>query len=430
MAEQPHRLMCDSVVKGGNKQLHLWPRGHFKSSVITIGYSINQVIKNPNIRILIANVTSQNAKAFLREIKGHFERNQVFRLYFGDHVSKDDKWTETEIISNKRTLNLKEPTIMVAGVGQALTGMHFDLIIGDDLVNYDTVNTGEQIAKTNRWWADAMSLLEPGGQVILIGTRYHFADLYGRIIETMADEYKPQVHSAFLDDGTPLFPSRFTPEVLNGLRKEQGSWRFSLQYLNSPIDDETAKFKKANFKYYKEQDIEDRKLYTTMTVDRAYSLNKTADFTGITVRSVDVDNNWYIRHARRYKANEGEIIKTIFDLRDYFRVDLVGIEQKAFKDTLKPVLEEEMRRRNSFFSVVELVGRMSKIARIEGLVPRFESGSVFMQEDQLDLEDELLRFPVAQHDDLADSLAYHNDLSGSVVGGGAVLNTGQRSAWV
>jgi hypothetical protein len=88
------------------------------------------------------------------------------------------------------------------------------------------------------------------------------------------------------------------------------------------------------------------------------------------------------------------------------------VEQHAFNDTIKPVLDEEMRRRNDFFTVVELKGRASKIARIESLIPRFEAGSIYFvgeEKDFVDLEDELLRFPVAEHDDLADALAYHND---------------------
>lgn len=408
MAESPHRVMCDGVEQGGFKQLHLYPRGHFKSSMITVGYVLKRVVDNPDIRILIANVTLNNAKAFLREIKGHIDKNEVFNNLYGSHLSKDEKWTETEIISSQRTKNLKEPTIMVAGVGQSLTGMHFDLIIGDDLVNYDTVNTPDQIAKTARWYGDAMSLLEPGGQVILVGTRYNYGDLYGGIIKYMSDEYNPQIHSA-ITDGEILFPSRFTMETLEGIKKEQGSYMFACQYLNNPVDDENAKFHRSDFRYFSEPELQGKKLFTTMTVDRAYSLAKTADFTGITVRSKDLDGNWYVRYAKRHKDSEGAIIRTIFDLKDYYKVDKVGIEQMAFTQTLKPTLDTEMRRRGVFFRVVELRGRTSKIARIESLVPILESHSLYFTDDMLDLEDEMVRFPAAEHDDVVDALAYHND---------------------
>lgn len=411
MAEQPHRLMCDSVVNGGKRQLHLWPRGHFKSSCITIGYVIRQIALNPNVRILIGNVTLSNAKSFLREIKGHLETNERLRGIIGDHVNKDSKWTETELISKQRTKNLKEPTIQVAGIGQSLVGQHYDIIILDDIVDKDTVNTPEQIEKTKAWYRFALSLLEPDGQLVLIGTRYHYNDIYGWLIETAAEKFNPQVHGVYGADGKPIFPSRFTEEIIAELRIDQGSFLFSCNYLNDPVDDENAKFKKSQIKYYEDTLLEGKQLKTFYAIDRGYSLNKTADHTAHVIVSVDLDNNWYIRLALRAKEQEGALIGRVFDNKDYFKPAVVGIEQKAFNDTIKPALEDEMRLRNNFFSVQELIGRTSKIGRIEGLVPRFEAGSIYLKKEMTDLEDELLRFPSAEHDDLADALAYILDIA-------------------
>lgn len=419
MAESPHRLMCDSVLNGGRRQLHLWPRGHFKSSMITVGYVIYQICKNPNIRILISNANLQNAKSFLREIKGHFERNEKLRSIIGDQVNREDKWTDSEIIVKGRSKNLKEPTIQVAGVGQSLVSQHYDLIIPDDIVNTESVNTPEQIEKTKIWFKLCLSLLDPSGEVVVIGTRYHFDDLYAWLIKEHP-EYHPQVHSCYDEQGEPIFPSRFTKEVLDEIKKAQGSYLFSTQYLNSPVDDENAKFKKSNFKYLEQ--LPDKQFFTTMTVDRAYSLNKTADYTGITVRKKDQENFRYIPYAKRNRYSEGELVNKIFDLKDYYKVDKIGIEQNAFQFTLRPILEEEMRRRNAFFEVVEIKSRASKIARIEGLVPYFESGSVYFIGDPkefVDLEDELLRFPMAGHDDILDSLAMNDD---EEMAGGARIN--------
>jgi len=409
MAESPHRLMCQSVQEEGLRHLDLWPRGHFKSTMITVGGVIREICLNPNIRILIANATLQNAKSFLREIKTHFERNEKLRELIGDQVNREDKWTETEIIVKGRTKNLKEPTVQVAGVGQSLVSQHYDLIIGDDLVNAESVNTPEQIEKTKLWFKSAMSLLEPTGKIMLIGTRWHFDDLYGWIIKEHP-EYHPQIHSVFKEDGTPIFPERFTPEIIDDIKKTQGSYLFSCQYLNSPVDDENAKFKKSQIVY--KEILPDKSFFTTMTVDRAYSLNKTADFTGISVRKKDSENFRYVPYARRARYSEGELINKIFELKEHYKVDKIGIEQNAFQYTLKPTLDEEMRRRNVFFEVVEIKNKASKIARIEGLVPYFESGSVYFvgdKKDFVDMEDELLRFPMAGHDDLADSLAMHDD---------------------
>lgn len=413
MAPEPHREMCQSVTRPGKKRkLRLYPRGHFKSSMITVGDATRRVCKDPNLRILIGNLSLGNAKSFLREIKGHFERGAKLRELYGDHVSdaRSDagKWSETQIVSRQRTKNLKEPTIQVAGVGQSLASQHYDVMYLDDLLDQLSVTTQEQIQKTIEWYKLAISLLEPDGELIIIGTRYHDADLYGYIIKNLSEEFDIEVHGAIDGDGQPIFPSRFTLEVLAAIRKEQGSYIYSCQYLNEPVDDETAKFKASNFRYFQEEQMVGRQVFTSMTVDRAYSLNKTADFTGITIRSVDIEGHRLVRYAKRHKQSEGEIINAIFNLKNFYKVDRVGIEQKAFEHTLKPTLDAEMRRRGDFFTVVELKDQSSKILRIESLVPLFESNSVyFIDGEMTDLEDELTRFPRAPHDDLADSLAYH-----------------------
>ena len=63
--------------------------------------------------------------------------------------------------------------------------------------------------------------------------------------------------------------------------------------------------------------------------------------------------------------------------------------------------------RNDFFVITELKdAQLSKTYRIEGLVPRFETGTIYLKKDQSDLIDELIRFPAGSYDDLVDALAY------------------------
>lgn len=408
MEAKPHKEMCDFVEYGGNRQLLLYPRGHFKSSCITVGYALYRLLKNPNIRILIVNLTLQNAKSFLREIKGHLENNDKLIDIVGKQRNKDDKWTETEITIRDRSVNVKESSITVAGSGVALVSQHYDIIIADDIENQDTVSTKEQLEKTRNWFKLLYSLLDPGGKMIVIGTRYHYEDIYSQLIKQ--PDYEKLIKSCYDDKGKPIFPKRFTKKILASLKASQGSYIFGCQYLNSPVDSENAKFKKSDIKYYTNDDLRGKTLFTVMCIDRAYSLNKSSDFTGLVVASLDQDNNLYVRFSKRLKCLENEIINWIFLYRETFDVNLVGIEQKAYEFTLKPTLDSEMRARNNFFSVSELKAKQSKIMRIERLVPRFEVGSIFIRQEMVDLEDELLRFPMAEHDDLADALAYTLDL--------------------
>ena len=53
----------------------------------------------------------------------------------------------------------------------------------------------------------------------------------------------------------------------------------------------------------------------------------------------------------------------------------------------------------------------SKNPRIEGLLPRYESGSIYFLKTDTDIQDELIRFPKGVHDDLIDALAYQNEVA-------------------
>src|SRR5262249_17254169 len=123
--------------------LQLAPRGYGKSTILTITRIIYEIVKNPNIRILIAANTQLQAEVFLREIKAHFERNERVKEYFGNFAS-EDKWDTREIIVAPRTSTAKESTITCVGVGGPVASRHYDIIIADDLVDEENSRTETQ----------------------------------------------------------------------------------------------------------------------------------------------------------------------------------------------------------------------------------------------------------------------------------------------
>src|SRR3990167_3541241 len=56
-----------NVEKSSSKKgLFLLPRGHWKSTLITIAYTIQRILINPDISVFISNATFNNSVAFLR----------------------------------------------------------------------------------------------------------------------------------------------------------------------------------------------------------------------------------------------------------------------------------------------------------------------------------------------------------------------------
>lgn len=205
-------------------------------------------------------------------------------------------------------------------------------------------------------------------------------------------------------DGSLLFPERLDQEFLDNARKVMGSYIFANQYQNEIIPEDLQNFKKHWFKYYTELPP---KLNTFAFIDPAISQEKTADYTGVVVISVDTENTWYVRSAQRYKITPTEIIELMFRVNKEFKPMVIGVEIVAYQEALLYMLDQEMRRRNVIIPVhgVKPGNQESKSNRILGLVPRFEWGRIYLSRGLTVLEDELLKFPRGGHDDVIDALA-------------------------
>lgn len=430
MDKSVHLQLCEFVngryIEPGEThkpfKLILLPRGSFKSSVVTIGYTVQSILKNPDIRILIANEKFDNAKDFLSEVKGHFEHNDKFRDLYSNWVSQFG-WREDTITVPQRKKNLKEPTVSCAGVEVVKVGMHYDLIIMDDLVSDKNTTTKEQMDKVKDFYRLALSLLEPDGQIIVIGTRWSFNDLYNHLIENEKHRFNYYIRGAYNQDGSLWFPRRLTEEFLQDQRRSQSSYQFACQYLNNPVDDESARFKKDWIKYYqvhlggklvpeiheKEKEyygIKNCNIY--MHVDPATSDRKRGDYTAFIISAVSPDDYVYILEANREKINLTKLIDRIFEYYKKYNPRKILIEMQATQAMIKFPLFEEQKRRRIYLPIEEIQHswQKSKEDRISGLVPRFEFGTIFIKPDMDELEDELIRFPVGQHDDLIDALSF------------------------
>ncbi len=417
-----HKEMSDFVMKPNQKKLMLLPRGHLKSTMITVGYSLLRIAENPEVRILIANATYDMATSFLGQIKKHMQVNETFRDYYGDMTTNAEKWSENMVTVPKRKAFTpkKEATITAYGVGGNLVSQHYDLIIMDDIVNRDFVTTPEQIQKTILFYKDALDLLEPNGKIIIIGTRWADADLYGWIMDKTSPEKNyekfdvmvKQAYQGNMETGEnfqALFPQKFTREVLMDLKQSKGPIEFSAQYMNEPLPQESAKFKVDWFKRVYEDELKVRNLNIFTMVDPAIGQLKTSDKTAIVTIAVDEYNNWFVVNIIWDHMLPNQIIDAIFSNWEYHHPNKIGIELVAFQRSLQYALNDEMRRRNIFLPIVELKADRSKGERIEGLIPRYANGTIYHLEQCpfiQALEDELMRYPVGKHDDIIDALAY------------------------
>jgi predicted phage terminase large subunit-like protein len=412
MQEQPHREMCDFIVSENKlKKLINVPRGGFKSTVLSVGYSLWQITKNPNIRILLTCLSLDNAKEYLGEIKQHIEHNELFKALYGDLKPKDKgQWRAEDInVSSRTRVQGKEATVTVGGINQSKVGMHYDLIIMDDVLDGDTVNTSDQIQKTLRQYRLMLSILDPGCKLIIIGTRYHFYDLYGHIQEHEPNNYDILVKTCWDGPDGYWFPTRLTKEFLAEQKYAQGSTHFANQYENNPLSSDNAIFPPSVIKYYKEEELP-KELRHYILTDAAVSLKDEADFTVAMVVAVDQFNNVYVRDPWRGKVVPSDFINIVFDRVVLYNVHMEGcvtLETNTMQQIYRHFFAAEMEKRKFFFPIHELKpnSTVSKERKIQGLQPWFERGKILIKEEHVDLMNEITRFPKSKHDDLVDALS-------------------------
>jgi len=180
LSHNTHDKPIRTLETQGNKLLVL-PRGTFKTSIAAVAYPIWRLINNPNLRILLDSELYTNSKNTLREIKSHLE-SQRFTALFGNW--KTQVWNEGELLIAPRTEIKKEASLTCSGIGAQKTGQHYDLIIADDMNSPKNSHTPELCKRVIDHYRFYTSLLDPGAEKVIIGTRYSANDLIGFILET------------------------------------------------------------------------------------------------------------------------------------------------------------------------------------------------------------------------------------------------------
>ena len=396
-----------------------------KTSIITVANTVRLILNNPNIRVLIASSTLENAKNVLDNIKGVFWRNRMFRELFPDFCAPEDcREFGTQLgftVPNRTDPMLREDTVEACGLGQIFVGRHYDYLILSDIVTDKSVNTKYTEKKTRDWCAFALSLLNNPAtdNVIIEGTRYSFGDYYGYI----EDEAKrrPGTYNVFKrpcynPDGTPWWPERFTVEDLKEI-EEQQSWIFAGQYLLEPIDSHTAPFKQKYLKYFDRQSVprgpEHNWAYPRfMTIDPAISESKDADYSVMTVSMFDETNMEWVLDVEYGHWNINKFAEKFMKMYAHYEPDMVGIEEVAFQKLIRPVIELLTEDKSIIYPWQEIKRdtRRTKASRIISLVPRFEQGKIKFCDDidRQFIESQILRFDPDKNnnkDDFLDTLA-------------------------
>ena len=406
-----------------NGHLDLWAREHYKSSVITFGLTMQDILNDSETTIGIFSHTRPIAKAFLRQIMRELENNLVLQgafpdVLWGKDIKDAPKWSEDEGIILRRKTNPNEATVEAWGVvdGQP-TSKHFRTLLYDDVVVKDSVTTPDMKAKTMSQLEMSYNLGSVGGNRRFVGTRWDFDDAYRTIMER--GSAKLRFHPG-RENGEEEGKSVYWPEeVHTGKRRDMGPYSYASQILLNPKASALQGFQREWLRYWSSIPPSQWKRMTRyILIDPASSKKEEADYTAIFVVGLGPDDNYYVLDIVRDRLSLPERTKRLMDFHRKWKPYEVRYEKYGLMadiEHIKSIQEHETYR----FDIKEVAGQTRKIDRIGRLIPLFEQGRVYLPKSlhitnyekevkdmvHVFIEEEYVPHPVGLHKDLLDALS-------------------------
>jgi hypothetical protein len=379
---------CREVETSPDGHCDIWAREHYKSTIITFAGIVQEIIRNPEITVGIFSHTKPIAKSFLAQLQRELSVNlnliHSFPEVFYENPEKDSpSWSLDAGITVKRQGNPKEATVEAHGLvdGQP-TAKHFQLMVYDDVVTRESVNTPEQIQKTTEAWSLSDNLGTVGGRKWIIGTRYHYADTYSFIIERHSATLRkhPATHDGTLS-GTPVL---FTAEVWARKLIDQLEADVACQLLADPQAGHQRMFDIRDLRVYEYRPMT---LMVYIMVDPAHSMRKGSDHTAMAVIGVDYAGNKYFLDGVDHRMELVDKWRNMRNLWEKWHAETgvqgchVGYERYGAISDLA-YFKEQMERERLSFEISELEwprsGEGSKNDRVQRLTPDLKNHRFYL----------------------------------------------------
>ena len=424
-----HRELWDLCCSADKFVAICAPRGHAKSTIITIVYTLAAVLFREREFVVIVADTESQASLFLGQIKQILEDSKHIQELFGLKTNEKglvyEKDTDTDFII--QFSDMTKFRIIAKGAEQKLRGMlagygkRPDLVIIDDLLNEELVANKDRRDKLRRWvYGSLIPCRSRDGIIRFVGTPMNLDDPLESLMPkdnaktTVVEDlkiwskrkigmwksvkYKAHNH----DYSKLLWPARNTKQFFEELKQDfhdQGIPEvYACEYLCNPIDDSIRYFRRGDFLSMTEEDRKKNKTFY-ITADLAISQKERADYTAIVVGGMDSNGQLHIIQCIRDRLEANDIVTTLLTLQKIYNPIAVGIEDTQITKAIGPYLNRAMQESGVYMNLLMLKPhRQDKIQRARSIQARMRAGMVKFDKSAEwwpDFEDECMSFPRA-----------------------------------
>lgn len=217
-----------------------------KTNQIAIGRTLYELGKDPSLRIAVISNTNELAKKITRQLGQYIEKSVELHEVFPSLVPTKDPslpWKAQALTVARDGIGAKDPSIQASGVHGNIIGSRLDLIVLDDVLDYENTRTPGPREELWRWIkATLFGRLTANGRVIVIGNAWHPQDALHRL------EKEPRfagVRFPVADiAGELTWPERWSTERIEQVKQDLGPLEYSRQLLCRARDDSSSRFKR------------------------------------------------------------------------------------------------------------------------------------------------------------------------------------------
>ncbi len=370
----------------GDKRLLLMAfRASGKSTLVGL-FSAWLLWRDPECRILVLAAESSLASKMVRNIRKTIEKHPLTTHLI---PKNPDQWASDRFTINRHR-ELRDPSVLAAGVSANITGCRADIIIYDDVEVPNTSDTMNKRETLRERLEESNFILSPNGGQLYVGTPHSYFSIY-------ADEPRLEVgeDESFLSifkrlkipvlgkDKKSVWPEQYSDEDISLLQKQSGPNKFSSQMLLQPVNIIEGRLDTKLLNFYND-DINyseaNKQIQLSLGRQKLVSCNAwwdpafgsaKGDDSVLAVVFTDEVGNHYLHHIEyiQVEGEEGEDEATlqcqkIADIAEALYVPSISIETNGIGKFLPAILRRELGKRNVACSVVEKNNHRPKYIRI------------------------------------------------------------------
>lgn len=382
-----------------------------KSITLTAAHIAWRLGRDPRTRIILASYSMALAIEQLKRVRRIMEA-PWYRLAFHRTMS-GIKLTEDQITTR---LGGSARATSVDGL---LTGTGGDLIIMDDIIKADDAMRPDARARSLSWFRSTVAtrLDDPKtGAILLVMQRLHEQDLTAELRDMgrwseLSVALTAETHERYdlLDGqiierqpGDILDPDRMTPDWVEQLKDEMGSYHFLAQCQQHPTADGLAIFKPEWFKRRKRFPT---KGPVTISVDTGVKVGPDNDYTVFQVWR-RWKRDYYLLDLIRVKVEMPGLIELARNLCQKHSYCELLVEDAANGSPLIQTLRDNLKGAK----LVAVKPKGDKFSRALACVDMIASGRVHIPEDAPWVNvflDEIRAFPGGRNDDQVDAMSQY-----------------------